>query len=356
MGEHQSSRQAIARLTAQLGPGPWAVATVRAAGWTASQVRAAVAAGRLERPHRGVLALPRGVPDPRPHVAAARALPARVDAALLTAPRGAIVSHVTAASFHGLWLPSRVRLDVVPVHLTVPGVHDDLEHGVRLHGSSLPSEEVVVLDGRFVTSVTRTAVDCARWCDLPDALALFDSAARLRGGRTGDIGEFRDLGRRDLATTTARASLTRAYRSVWRWPGSVVVRTAIPWLDAGSESSFESWSRGRFIQARVPMPMVGWQVVGHSGAAYFADFLWDEAGVIGEADGLGKYGETEREVTAALARERHRQRDLEDAGYTVIRWDSRESPDVWVARIRSALGISPRYVSQTRAALRHLAR
>ena len=104
------------------------------------------------------------------------------------------------------------------------------------------------------------------------------------------------------------------------------------------------------------MPMVGWQVVGHSGAAYFADFLWDEAGVIGEADGLGKYGETEREVTAALARERHRQRDLEDAGYTVIRWDSRESPDVWVARIRSALGISPRYVSQTRAALRHLAR
>ena len=77
---------------------------------------------------------------------------------------------------------------------------------------------------------------------------------------------------------------------------------------------------------------------GASGRFYFGDFVWRGRRLIGEADGLGEYGGAEREIRAALAAERHRQRDLEDAGWKVHRWDTREAPKTWLARLHRALG------------------
>ena len=76
--------------------------------------------------------------------------------------------------------------------------------------------------------------------------------------------------------------------------------------------------------AGLPSPVTCLEVRGRSGRQYFADFAWPGRRVIGEADGTGKYGLTDREVTEALRAERRRQRDLEDAGWTVVRWDSTE--------------------------------
>ena len=59
--------------------------------------------------------------------------------------------------------------------------------------------------------------------------------------------------------------------------------------------------------------------------------------MLGEADGIGKYGADDAGVARALRAERLRQRDLEDAGWTVVRWDSAEHPRSVLRRLRVAL-------------------
>ena len=91
------------------------------------------------------------------------------------------------------------------------------------------------------------------------------------------------------------------------------------------------------VEARIPAPCVAFWVRGASGTWYVADFAWPERMLLGEADGTGKYGRGDREVTDSLRQERRRQRDIEDAGWTFVRWDSTERPATVVARLRHAL-------------------
>jgi hypothetical protein len=331
MGAHARSVARVVQLVEQLGVGPWTREAVLDAGWTPAQIRRAVDAGRLLRPQRGVLAAPLPAAG-SPGAPVALTHDQLIAAALLTAPSGAIVSHWSAAELHGLWTPRRLDGHV---HLTVPGDHDDVDHGVRRHGSALPQAFVVRRGPTRLTSVARTAVDVARGQRFPDALMTLDSAARILAGAT-DPADLRDLERRDAARRGVR-ELWAAYGSVRSWPGSVAVREAIPHLDPGSESAFESTSRGWLILDGLPPPKVGADLLGASGARYFGDFVWEGPRVVGEADGLGKYGRTDREVRAALVAERRRQFDLEEAGWRFVRWDPRERALSWLRRLRAAL-------------------
>lgn len=134
------------------------------------------------------------------------------------------------------------------------------------------------------------------------------------------------------------AQLDDAYRSLWGLPGMVVVREALAHVSLGSESPLESQSRGCMLLAGLPAPRICWPVRGASGRWYFADFAWPEARVLGEADGFAKYGATDAGAATALRAERARQHDLEDADWTVVRWDSSELPDPAMGRLRSELG------------------
>jgi hypothetical protein len=93
--------------------------------------------------------------------------------------------------------------------------------------------------------------------------------------------------------------------------------------DAKSESALESFTRGRFITLRLPMPQLQRNVIGYSGWVARSDFLWDYYRVVGEADGRVKYLQDE------LWAEKQRQDDVEDAEYEVIRWiwRSAHAPD-----------------------------
>jgi hypothetical protein len=58
------------------------------------------------------------------------------------------------------------------------------------------------------------------------------------------------------------------------------------------------------------------------------DALWPEHGVVGEADGLGKYlisGTTQEAVTGTVAAEVSRQKRLEHHGLAVVRWTTAEA-------------------------------
>ena len=94
----------------------------------------------------------------------------------------------------------------------------------------------------------------------------------------------------------------------------------------------------------VPLPVLQQQIFGADGIRYRVDFCWPEFKVIGEADGLEKYGDTPAEVRRAKKRERDRQRALEAAGWIVIRWTWDEllaDPKKVMARIHQTLRSAP---------------
>jgi very-short-patch-repair endonuclease len=105
--------------------------------------------------------------------------------------------------------------------------------------------------------------------------------------------------------------------------------------DSRAESAFESVSRYRLSLGGLPRPEPQARI-----RKYRVDFLWRDQRVIGEADGLAKYGTDERTVRARLRAERLRQRELEDAGYVFVRWMWEEiwhTPELVIDRIGSKL-------------------
>ena len=330
MSQHLRTRAMAAALESALGPGPWSREAVLSCGWTVAQIRQAVVTGRLVRLHRGVLHVP------HPTVGRAPVVAARVRGALLRVGTSAAASHSSAGVMRGLWLPAG---NDGLVHLTRPGEPDRCDHGVRIHGSALPESQVSVLDGIPTTTIERTAIDCARGRTLRDALMILDSAARLLAAGEG-FGERvvrESLSARRSANDHSRTRLSEVLAFEYAWPGTAVARDACRHLEVASESPLESWSRGLMIESGIQRPELAYSVLGASGQHYVADFAWPWLRVLGEADGTAKYGRSSDEVARALRLERRRQRDLEDAGWTVVRWDSTESPVVILARLRTAL-------------------
>ena len=386
--EWASSRERVVRTAATLGPGPWPGEHLVALGWTRDSLRRAVEAGRLVRLRRSVYGLadadrrdavehraelrqeltaeleaglrpehtarltaertaelgqspPARAPDGRSRVVASPHDPATLQAFLHRVSSAAVVSHTSAARLHGLWLP-RTADDLI--HVTVPGEADRRDGRLRVHGSRLPSRFVTDRGELAVTSLARTFADVSRGGSLSDALIAGDSALRLLlGADDGDGAVGRSLrvsGPEIAALQRARESLWCAYASVWSWPGSRVVRAALELADPRSESAFESWSRGLFLDAGLPAPVLALAVTGRSRRRYFADFGWPSHRVLGEADGLAKYGTT-LTVRDAVAAERRRQADLEASGWRVVRWTTRDNPAEIVRLVRGALAAAP---------------
>jgi hypothetical protein len=242
----------------------------------------------------------------------------------------------SAALLHGTWTPGPpARL----VHATVPGQPDRWSPGLRVHSSRLPEEFVTTVRGIRVTTLARTAVDLARGRTLPFALVAVDGAYRrmVDEERLGAGWELRARSVPATAHRTVRAELEAALQVTWSWPGTRVVRQAIDHVEPASESPFESWSRGWMLLAGLPDPVVNMTVRGASGRTYVGDFVWRSHRLIGEADGVGKYGANEVDVRAHLREERARQTDLESAGWRFVRWTTGEPGGRIVSRIAQSL-------------------
>ena len=265
---------------------------------------------------------------------------ARMRAVATSLDRAASFSHDSAAHAHGQWNPHPPS---PLLHATIPGQSDRQDAGLRVHGTPLPEEFVTVVDGARVTTVARTAADLARGGDLPAALLAMDGALRLLLGR-----RIHDLDRRLRSGTVAapeveaaRALLTAAAEPMRSWAGARTLFAGIAHADPASASPFESWSRGWMLTVGLPTPELNVPVLGGSGRRCFGDFVWREHGLIGEADGVAKYGATAGEIRAALREERERQADLEAAGWRVVRWVTGDRGAQVVARVSRALYLEP---------------
>jgi hypothetical protein len=270
--------------------------------------------GRLGRVRRGAYL---DGTDERLHTQEARhVLAAR--AAVMQLPPGAVVSHVSAALLHGLpaW-----GVPLERVHVTRDGISGGHRRpALHVHVTPLQPDEITTVDGLSVTTVARTVADLARTAPFAQAVAVADAALR-RGAIT-------------------REALDGAVERAPRRRGVRYARRVGAFADAGAESVGESRSRVLLHGARLPPPVLQWEVPARR-AVGRTDFAWPELRTVGEFDGRVKYGRLLRpgqEPGDVVFAEKRREDAIRDAGFRVVRWvwaDLDDFDDV-VARLHAA--------------------
>jgi Transcriptional regulator, AbiEi antitoxin len=314
---------------------PFLAREASAFGWSERRLAGLVSRGQLVRVERGVYAVTERWAAQSPQQ---RQL-GLVRAAARLVPR-ALVSHRSAALLHGLPTPYGPQ---GAVRMTVSG-DDRTSRGqswVQLHRGETPAWHAAVQGGIGVTSVARTVVDCFREDGVPEGLAVGDAA--LRAG----------------LVTVADVRLVRSRQK--RWPGVTQAEAGIRLLDARRESWLESYSAGVMAARDVPLgtPQV---VVLDEWGQFVArvDVAWADHGLVGEADGRGKYlgevddglGRGEDAAAQRVVLAAQRESRLRELGLAVVRWDTHDvvrRPANVVARWhRAARAADP---SRVRAAL-----
>lgn len=316
-------------------PQPFFLDDAADAGVTRHQVARAVEREVLTRVHRGLFAVAdtwQGTAPWDQHLGLA-------DAAHRAHP-GYVTSHVSAAGLHGLPLPSR-RLPLAV--LTVDDDSTTSQHGwLDLRRGGLPADERTSLAEVDLTTVARTVVDCSRSLHLPEAVAIADAALR-----TG---------------ACSAADLTSVRRGQRRWPGVTGADAAFAFADPRRESWLESASAVTFHSWGMPLGVPQVDVFTPDGEWLGrVDVAWPTLGVVGEADGRGKFlgapelglGDAPADVAARLLRSHDRAESIRSLGLQMVRWTSRErteSPLAVVTRWHRAVAAAA--ASDHRAVLR----
>jgi hypothetical protein len=126
------------------------------------------------------------------------------------------------------------------------------------------------------------------------------------------------------------------------WPmlrGSGTVRRALELARPGAQTILESLSRVRLCDAGLPEPRLQVPIYDEDGLIGYVDMLWEDLGVVGEADGALKYGDEQ-----ALYKEKVREDRIRGKGFRVVRWGwddmdhrmDRVAAQIWKAAPRSA--------------------
>jgi hypothetical protein len=285
-----------------------------AEGWSDDHLARLRSSGDLDRVRRGAYV---AATDERLRRAESRHALA-VHAAVLQLQPGTVASHVSAAVLHGLpvW-----GLQLDRVHVTRHGTSGGhRRRTLHVHVTSLREDEITEADGIPVTTVVRTLADLAGTESFERAVAVLD-AAFYRSAAT--------------PTTTGRAVDLRPRRQ-----GARAARRAIAFADARAASVGESRSRVLLDRARLPRPVLQWDVSGPRWVGR-SDFGWPELRTVGEFDGKIRYGRLLRpgqEPGHAVFAERRREEAIRDAGFRVVRWTWDELDDFTdvIARLRTA--------------------
>jgi len=104
-----------------------------------------------------------------------------------------------------------------------------------------------------------------------------------------------------------------------RWPrlvGTGEARRALQHARTGAQSPLESLSRVRLVREGLAEPSLQVPISDRDGLIGYVDMLFDDLGVVGEADGHVKY-----ETREDLLREKSREDRLRATGLAVVRWD-----------------------------------
>ncbi len=281
---------------------------------SSNQIRTLVRRGAIVRIGRGVYV----------QLATARALSAtpkgghvlRAAAAVVQAGRGAVVSHRSAAVFHGIDLIGRPG-NLVTITARPNGGRKGTAN-VHLYTTPLPVNHVTDKLGVPVTTVARTVIDLARTLTFAEGVMAADSAIRRRLTSKSDL-------RAVLATCPGRRGVVQASR-------------VVGFANGNAESALEPIARVAFHDCGLPAPALQVWIAGPKGDVIGrVDFYWEQYKTIAEVDGAMKYEDPSR-AKAQLRRDKK----LREAGYQVVHFDWKEittNPEQVAASIRAAFAI-----------------
>ncbi len=267
-----------------------------AAGVNERTVSHWVAAGRARRVFRGVYALGDSPSDRGRMMAAVLACRATSRPACPAADGDAFVSHRSAGHLLGL-------LDVAPrvVDLICTGQAGREIDGIRAHLVAFPGhEESGAVDDIPCTSPARTLVDLAGVLGDGSLREAFERAATRRQLDIAAIETALGRGRR------RGAKRLRALLEEWR-PAAALAR------ESHLRSPFEARLLPLLAAQNVPPPEVN-APVRVATRTLEVDLLWRAERLVVEADSRRHHG-----IEVAFERDRKRDREILDAGYTVIR-------------------------------------
>lgn len=271
----------------QLFPQVQTLADLAHQGLSAASVSRRRRAGRLRRLKQGVYVDPTSWQSWEP---GERCLAQHI-AQVKTRPSG-VLSHQSAALWMGaplLKLPSKV-------HLTYASFSGNQAPGLSLHRGR---PEVVAassyLLGARITSPQQTLLDLALSVPLLEALVAGDFL--LRKGFLG--------------LAEARASLETLQRPK--------AQRLAQRLSDQSDSPAETIARNLIHDWNLPLPREQFEIWTPYGKLYRADFAWPEQGVLLEVDGEVKYSGAYGNPQEVIRAEHRRQRELEAAGWRIIR-------------------------------------
>lgn len=291
-------------------------------GRTRTQLEAALREGSLVRLRRGVVAEFQEADRTAMHRL-------KIEAAAPFLGPGTYFAHESAAVLHGLPLLSS-RLDDVVVVRTAGG-HGTITRTLHARRTQVGAGDVLEVAGFPVTSLFRTTCDLTRRLPFPEAVMVADAALRCR------------LDRGELL------------QGVVGGRGCRMAAAALEFADARSESPGESLSRVRIHRAGLPAPTPQVELLDEFGNLMArVDFWWGAEGVVGEFDGLVKYGKLLRPGQTAedvIDAEKSREQALVAAGCRVIRWTWR---DLWTGEVEHRLrqALDPVGSTRSRASLR----
>ncbi len=311
---------------------PFTLDHVTPLGVTPAALRTAVRTGRVVPLARGVLINAAALPADDAGLHLVHALAHQV-----LRPH-AIASHHTAALAWDLPLndPSAaVHMPAAFIMPTRPGVRSEAGRGFAVAVRDLPAEHRVAHPtGLLVTSQARTAVDVAAQHGLPEALITLDAAARRVLVAAAGEHRVRDHYVRPQSLASSCRPLVEAAVPAATQFTRARLAEHLAHVDPRRESPLESFSFGQMVVFGLPLPQLQVRIRTPEGDMY-PDFLWEDAMVIGEADGMGKYRTPED-----LRAEKWRQELLEQMGYRVIRWgdrDIRRRPADVMARLQASI-------------------
>lgn len=238
----------------------------------------------------------------------------RVEALLLWAGKGSVLSHRTAAALHGFNSFPEGPLEVTMTR------EARAPEGVRVHRvSALPPRDKTELDDLTVTSAARTLVDLARETDSLTLRATFDQTLREKKATLEDV---------EKATKRAK-----------KRPGVSDMRELLHEFrgDGGpTDSELEFLALSLIEAAGLPRPKVQWSIVVGSKRRRL-DLHFEGRGVVVETDGYASHSGID-----AFEDDRVRNNSLIVRNLRVLHWTWRalhDRPEELIAELYVALNL-----------------
>lgn len=253
---------------------------------SARQIRRALEDGQITRVAKGVYALPTEPSDLTVAIA-----------------NGGVLSWQSAALHHGFEVVTRPLVPHVSISRTQR--RRETELACVLHRTKAPPPEIV-------TTPLQTVLDCARHLPFGEALAIADSALRLKKVEAAALADAAHLSR-----GAGRAAVLRVAASA----------------DARAESALESMLRARVIDAGFTGFVPQYRITDRSFYAR-VDLADPLLRIVLEADSFAHHG-----TRAALRKDCRRYVDLAIRGWTLLRysWEDVILDENWVGTSLNAM-------------------